>query len=73
MANAFEDLRETVESAVAHSADRDARLILVGQISYAVVAGDITPNQGEELEAKLGKREEWKDALEMALFGDVQK
>ncbi|MEX0271073.1 hypothetical protein AB3R30_18205 [Leptolyngbyaceae cyanobacterium UHCC 1019] len=65
----FEDFKEIVELALKNEAPRDARLILVGRISYALEVGELTFTEAHTLEDLLGGRSEWQDAYEIALSG----
>ncbi|GEM_PF-922210 len=65
----FEDFKEIVELALKNEATRDARLILVGRISYALEVGELTFTEAHRLEDWLGGRAEWQDAYEIAVSG----
>ncbi len=65
----FEDFKEIVELALKNEATRDARLILVGRISYALEVAELTFVEAHTLEDLLGGRMEWQDAYEIALSG----
>ena len=71
MESVFEDFKEKIESAVSKGMPRDAKLIVLGQISYAVIRNEITHRQAEELKQLMGNPDEWESAMEWAVFGDV--
>jgi thiazole synthase len=49
---------------------QEAKLIILGQILYAVTRDELTNQEGWQLEELLGEREQWKDALSYAIFGN---
>lgn len=69
----FEDFKEIVELALKNDAPREARLILVGRISYALEIGELSFTEAHALEDLLGGRQEWQTAYEMALSGATEE
>ena len=65
----FEEFKEIIEEGLKNNWPRDAKLIILGQILYAVTRDEITNRKPWELEEMLGKREEWEEALTYAIFG----
>jgi hypothetical protein len=67
----FNDFAEIIDVALQNQISRDATLILVGRISYALEIGELSFNEAHQLEDKLGGRHQWQDAYEMALSGET--
>jgi hypothetical protein len=65
----FNDFAEIIDVALQNRISRDAILILVGRISYALEIGELSFAEAHQLEEKLGGRQQWKDAYEIALSG----
>jgi len=65
----FEDFKEIIDIAIKNSIDRDAKLIIVGRISYAVERAELTLKEAEELENMLGDPKQWQEAFQMAIAG----
>jgi hypothetical protein len=55
----YESLKEIVEMAIQNKATRDAILIIVGRISYAVERRELTLREARKLEDMLGGRSQW--------------
>ena len=70
MGSVFQEFEEIVNSGIKNNMPRDARLILVGEILYAVTRDELSNKEGWLLENMLGGREEWEKGLEYAIFGD---
>ncbi|MEG4009576.1 thiazole synthase [Microcoleus sp. Pol11C1] len=70
MGSVFQEFEEIVNSGIKNNMPRDARLIIVGEILYAVTRDELTNKEGWLLENMLGGREEWEKGLEYAIFGD---
>ncbi len=71
----FLDMKERIETGLANNFPTQSRLIMLGQISYAVGRGDITINQGRELEELLGLKElleNYGKIREMGFWGDLE-
>lgn len=68
----FEDFKEIIDLALINQLPRDAKLILVGRISYALENGDLTFDEASKLENLMGGRKQWRDAYEMALSGSTE-
>jgi len=73
MGNVFQEFEEIVNSGIKNNMPRDARLIIVGEILYAVTKDELTNKEGWLLENMLGGREEWEKGLEYAIFGDPKE
>ncbi len=73
MGNVFQEFEEIVNSGIKNNMPRDARLIIVGEILYAVTKDELTNKEGWLLENMLGGREEWEKGLEYAIFGDPKQ
>jgi hypothetical protein len=65
----FTDFAQIIDVALQNHIDRDATLILVGRISYALEIGELSFTEAHQLEEKLGGRQQWQEAYEMALSG----
>ncbi|MEG4851881.1 thiazole synthase [Microcoleus sp. B5-D4] len=70
MGSVFQEFEEIVNNGIKNNMPRDARLIIVGEILYAVTRDELTNKEGWLLENMLGGREEWEKGLEYAIFGD---
>jgi len=68
----FEDFKEIIDTGIKNSISRDAKLIIVGRISYAVERAELTLKEAEELENMLGGRSQWQDAYELAIAGATE-
>jgi hypothetical protein len=68
----FDDFKETIALALQNNMPLNAKLILVGRISYALECGELTLKEAKELEDMMGGRDQWQDAYEMALSGSVE-
>jgi hypothetical protein len=68
----FNDFAEIIDIAQKNQISRDAKLILVGRISYALELGDLTFAEAQQLEDQLGGRQQWQEAYEMALSGETE-
>jgi thiazole synthase len=69
MAIVFDEFKELIEQGLHNNMPQEAKLIILGQILYAVTRDELTNQQGLQLEEMLGGREQWKDALSYAIFG----
>jgi len=69
MDSVFEEFKERIEQGLAHQMPRDAKLIILGQILYAVTRDELTNQQAWQLEELLGGREQWQDGLTDAVLG----
>jgi hypothetical protein len=67
----FNDFVEIIDVALQNQISRDAILILVGRISYALEIGELSFTEAHQLEDRLGGRQQWQDAYEMALSGET--
>jgi thiazole synthase len=70
MAVVFEEFKELIERGLQNNMPQEAKLIILGQILYAVTRDELTNQEGWQLEDLLGGREQWKDALGYAIFGN---
>ena len=66
----FEIFKERIKKGQINNMPRDAKLILLGQILYAVTRNELTNQEAWELEEMLGNREEWEEGLSYAIFGE---
>jgi thiazole synthase len=73
METTFENFKDRIERSKINKIPRDAKLIILGQILYAVTRNELSEKQGWELEEMLGGREEWEDALAYAIFGEAKE
>jgi hypothetical protein len=71
MKKRFEDFKEIIELAQKNSLPIEAKLIIVGRISYASEIDELSLDEAKELENMLGGRNQWQDAFEMALSGAI--
>ncbi|MBE9123331.1 thiazole synthase [Tychonema sp. LEGE 07199] len=69
MEDHFNEFKEIVARGLNNNMPRDAKLISLGQILSAVTHDDLTIEEGWQLEAMLGGREQWEEALEYSIFG----
>jgi thiazole synthase len=69
MEDHFSEFKEIVECGLKNNMPRDAKLITVGQILYAVTRDDLTIKEGWLLEEMMGGRKQWEEALEYSIFG----
>ena len=70
MKTIFDNFKDRIERGKIKKIPRDAKLIILGQILYAVTRNELSEKQGWELEEMLGGRDEWEDALAYAIFGE---
>jgi thiazole synthase len=70
MAIVFKEFQELIERGLQNNMPQEAKLIILGQILYAVTRDELTNQEGWQLEELLGKRGQWKDALSYAIFGN---
>jgi hypothetical protein len=68
----FQDFEQVIDLAIQNKIGRDATLILVGRISYALEIGELTFAEMQVLEEKLGGRRQWQEAYELALSGEIE-
>ena len=66
----FEEFKQRIEEGLKNNMPRDAKLIILGQILYAVTRDELTNQEGWQLEEMLGGREQWKESLAYAIFGE---
>jgi thiazole synthase len=66
------DFAEIIDLALQNQISRDAKLILVGRISYALEIGELSFTEAHQLEEKLGGRQQWQEAYEIALSGETE-
>lgn len=74
MDNAFDSLKERVELGVKNKIPVESRLIMLGEIIYALGRQDIIPKQARELEELLGLASVVKDYAairEQGFFGEL--
>ncbi|HAT14675.1 MAG TPA: thiazole synthase, partial [Microcoleaceae bacterium UBA11344] len=69
MEDVFNEFEEVIQTGLKNNMPRDAKLITVGQIIYAVTRDELTNKEGWRLEEMLGGRTQWEDALEYSIFG----
>lgn len=69
----FEDLKEIIERGLANGMPRDARLVMLGQILYARITGELSPEEAHQLEELIGLPEDWRRLQEFAIFGDDEE
>ncbi len=69
MDNVFEEFKDLIERGLANQMPHDAKLIILGQILYAVTRDELTNQQAWQLEDLLGGREQWQNSLTYAVFG----
>jgi hypothetical protein len=68
----FQGFKEQIEGALEKSnIPFESRMFVLGQLSYAAERGDITPNEKEQLEMLLGKPEEFREAKQLAKYGEL--
>lgn len=70
----FNEIKERVETGLRNNIPFQPRLIMLGEIVYAVERGDMTPNQGRQLEELLGLREildDYEQIREQGFFGEL--
>lgn len=70
MESIFETFKERIEHGQGNNMPRDAKLIFLGQILYAVTRNELTNKEAWELEEMLGNREEWEEGLSYTIFGE---
>ena len=66
----FRDLKEIIEQAQSNNAPQESELVLVGQILYAQMRGDLTIDESLELEEMLDLPDNAQQIIEFAMFGD---
>ncbi|MBD0340854.1 MAG: thiazole synthase, partial [Microcoleus sp. Co-bin12] len=69
MEDHFSEFKEIVARGLQNNMPRDAKLITVGQILYAVSHDDLTIEEAWKLEEMMGGRTQWEEALEYSIFG----
>ena len=69
MEDHFSEFKEIVARGLENNMPRDAKLITVGQILYAVSHDDLTIEEAWKLEEMMGGRTQWEEALEYSIFG----
>lgn len=73
MESTFKDFEEIIQRGLQNNMPRDANLIILGQIIYAVTRNELSIEEGWQLEKMLGGREQWEQAIEYAILGDIQE
>ena len=66
----FKDLEGIIEQAQANGAPQESELVLVGQIRYAQMRGDLTIDESLKLEEMLDLPDNAQQIIEFAMFGD---
>ena len=66
----FENFQDLINRGQQNNMTRDAKLIILGQILYAVTRNELNNDQAWKLEEMLGGREQWEDDLAYAIFGE---
>ncbi|MEG5135539.1 MULTISPECIES: thiazole synthase [unclassified Microcoleus] len=69
MEDHFSEFKEIVTRGLQNNMPRDAKLITLGQILSAVTHDDLTIEEAWQLEAMLGGRKQWEEAVEYSIFG----
>ena len=70
MASIFEDFQDMINRGQQNNMTRDAKLIILGQILYAVTRNELTNQQAWKLEEMLGNRQDWEADLAYVIFGE---
>jgi thiazole synthase len=70
MASVFDDFQDIINRGQKNNMTRDAKLIILGQILYAVTRNELTNQQAWKLEEMLGDRQEWENDLAYVIFGE---
>jgi thiazole synthase len=70
MASIFEDFQDLINRGQQNNMTRDAKLIILGQILYAVTRNELTNQQAWKLEEMLGNRQDWEADLAYVIFGE---
>ena len=70
MASIFDDFKDMIKRGQENHMSKNAKLIILGQILYAVTRNELTNKQAWELEAMLGERQEWEADLAYVIFGE---
>lgn len=73
MESKFKDFEEIIQQGLQNNMPRYAKLIILGHIIYAVTRNELSLEEGWQLEKMLGGREQWEQAIEYAILGDVQE
>ena len=73
METAFDYFSVLIEKGLKNGMPRDAKLIILGEILYAVTRDELTNQQGLELEQMMGSRQEWDEALAYAIYGNSEE
>ncbi|WP_019487247.1 MULTISPECIES: hypothetical protein [Kamptonema] len=73
MESVLKDFEYLIQKGLNNKMPLEAKLIILGQIIYAVEREDLTIEEGWELEKMLGGRQQHENALEYAIFGDAQE
>lgn len=71
----YEDMKERIQTGVNNRFPVESRLIMLGQVSYAAVRGEITLRQADELEAMLELESmlpNFDQIREMGFWGDIE-
>ena len=68
MENIFNDFKDLIKRGQQNQMSKNAKLIILGQILYAVSRNELTNKQAWELEEMLGDRQEWEADLAYAIF-----
>lgn len=70
MENIFNDFKDLIKRGQQNKMSHNAKLIILGQILYAVSRNELTNKQAWELEEMLGERQEWEADLAYVIFGE---
>ena len=74
MDNAFDSIRERIELGIKNNIPIESRLIMLGEIIYALGRQDLIPKQARELENLLCLADDIKNyptVRELAFFGEL--
>ena len=66
----FKDLKGIIEQAQANNAPQESELVLLGQVLYAQMRGDLTIDESLKLEEMLDLPGNAQQIIEFAMFGD---
>ena len=73
MESVFKDFEYTISSGLKHQMPLESKLIILGQMHYAMERGDLTIKEVEKLEELLGVGlKNYRQAMEYAVFGYVE-
>ncbi|WP_323293816.1 hypothetical protein [Crocosphaera sp. XPORK-15E] len=73
MESVFKDFEYTISEGLKHLMPLESKLIILGQMHYAMERGDLTIKEVEKLEELLGVGlKNYRQAMEYAVFGYVE-